>query len=113
MRKLKPLAGQVLIEVLQAPTQTAGGIAIPSRHKSPEEVQESHLDPVKPGAITGIVRACGAWPKLPCGLTLMPDFGIGARVLLRPEVGVDLRWSVGDRLKLVRQKDVLAVVSSV
>lgn len=111
MRKVKPLCGQVLIELLPADTHTAGGLELPNRTLSPEEVQERHRDPEKPSAVTGVVRAIGEWPKLPCGLALLPEYGIGAKVFLRPEIGTSLQWDRSRRLKMISQKDVLAVLT--
>lgn len=111
--KIVPLTGQVLIEVLPLETRTAGGIELPSRSRSPEEIQETHLDPVKPGALTGIVRGVGAWPKLRCGLALMPEYGLGAKVLIRPEIGTPMEMDSKRRLRMVRQEDILAVVKEI
>lgn len=112
MRKVKPLTGQVLIELLPTESHSAGGIALPNRTLSPEEVQERHSDPEKPAGLIGIVRECGPWPKLKCGLTLMPEFGIGAKVVIPPLVGTALSWDTSRRLKMIRQSDVLAILKS-
>lgn len=111
MRKVKPLTGQVLIEILPAEKKTPGGIELPQRSLSAEEVQETHQNPEKPKALTGIVRACGPWPKLKCGLTLMPEFGINSKVVISPNSGQLLQWETARRLKLISQSQVLAVLT--
>lgn len=111
MRRVKPLAGQVLIELLPADTHSAGGIELPNRTLSPEEVQERHRDPEKPMAIIGVVKALGDWPRLANGMGLLPDYGVGAKVAIRPEVGTSLQWDKTRRLKMIPQKDVLAVLT--
>lgn len=109
--KVRPLCGQVLIEIINPEPATASGIVLPNRSKSAEEIQETHLDPVKPGALTGIVRACGSWPKLRCGLMAMPEYGIGAKVLIRPEVGTPMDWDSNRKLRIVPQSAILAVLT--
>ena len=110
--KLVPLTGQVLIEVLSGPKSSPGGIVFPATlPMSPEAVQESHRNPQKPAKPSiGIVRACGPWPKTRKGLLLMPEFGVGSKVAFNPWHGTDMQRN-GQRLKLVAQDDVLAVIT--
>lgn len=109
---IRPLEGQVLIEVLPPNTKTSGGIDLPDNPSIPPEiVQEQAMNPVKPtGQNIGIVRAIGSWPKLKCGLRLLPEYGIGAKVVFNPYRGTQLQRGLGDRLKLVSQSDVLAIL---
>lgn len=109
--KIRPLTGQVLVEILPADKVTAGGIEIPERVMSPEEVQESHRNPAPPPPWQGIVREIGPWPKLPNGMALMPEYGRGARVLIRHNAGIQMRRSIGTRLRMVRQSEVLALIT--
>lgn len=111
MRHVKPLTGQVLVELLPTETQSAGGIELPNRTLSPEEVQETHKNPHQPPGLTGIVRECGPWPKLPNGMALMPEFGIGAKVVIPARAGTDMAWDTTRRLKMIRQDQVLAVLT--
>lgn len=110
--KIKPLTGQVLIEVESAPTQTAAGVALPGDVSlSPEFVQEQHANPEKPAKNhIGVVRAVGPWPKTRKGLLRMPEFAIGARVVFNPFRGTPMRRGTGERLRMVRQEDVMAVL---
>lgn len=110
--RIKPLLGQVLIEVLPPETKTAGGVDLPEeRPLSPEFVEETHRDPVKPAKNhIGIVRACGPWPKTKNGLLRMPEFGLGQKVVFNPFTGTELTGR-GHRLRMVRQDDVLAVLT--
>lgn len=112
MRKIRPLTGQVLIEVLPTDNKTPGGIDLPEVVRvSPDVVQEQSHDPQKPVPPNiGIVRAIGPWPKLPNGMTLLPEFGVGARVAFNPYRGDQLRYETKP-LRLVRLDDVLAVLS--
>lgn len=109
--RVRPLTGNVLIE-LEAPEKlTPGGIVIPEHTASPEENQIAARAPTKPLAVTGKVVEIGPWPKLRNGLTLMPEFGLGARVAVRPAAGVTMAWETSGRLKMLRTKDVLAVLT--
>lgn len=108
-RRIKPLTGEVLVELLPHDRLTAGGIEIPERCLSPYEVESRHLNPDKPKPWFGVVREIGAWPKLKCGKLAMPEYGIGSRVILRHNSGTEIRYHERLKLRMVRQEDVLAV----
>lgn len=114
MRRIRPLTGQVLIEVLPVEKLSPGGIALPERTLSPEEVEASHRNPEKPKKpAIGIVREIGPWPKTRTGMLQMPEFARGAKVAFNPWRGTDLQEKPGERLKLVHNRDVMAVFTSV
>lgn len=98
---IMPLRGQCLIEILPN-ADTIGGVVIPDG----VEVMDKggKLPPVK-----GIVRKLGRWPQKPNGLCVLPEFSPGDAVLLSQYVGQKLH-SLGDRYRLVRVEDVLAVI---
>lgn len=108
---IKPLTGEVLIEMLPADGSSPGGIVFPQRHRSPEEITEAH-DPsiCREPAGQGIVRAIGKWPTRN-GKCVLPPFGLGARVVVNAYVGQKLRRDLGENFKLVRTEDVLAIVT--
>jgi co-chaperonin GroES (HSP10) len=108
--RIKPLPGQVLVEILPADTRSAGGIELPQHTPSPEENQQAAHRPSAPRGLTGVVKAIGAWPKLSNGMALMPEFGVGARVVIGPHAGLDMSRGNGERLKMVHQSQVLAVL---
>lgn len=109
--KVRPLTGQVLIELDPREKESVGGVAIPEHTKSPEEYQAEARRPVQPAPLTGTVREIGAWPRLKNGKAVLPPFGIGAKVLIPRYGGVDMHWDVSGRLKMVRTEDVLAVLT--
>lgn len=109
--RVVPLTGQVLVELIPADTVTAGGIEIPQRHQSPEEVQVSTRRPEPPPPWQGIVREIGPWPKLKNGMMDMPPYGIGARVIIGHHAGVTMHRGIGERFRMVKQEDVLAVLT--
>ena len=110
--KIIPLTGQVLIEVLPPPTESGGGVALPEdRTLSPEIVQEQSRNPEKPAKNNvGVVRAVGSWPKTRNGLLKMPEYGVGAKVLFNPWRGTPMERGVSERLRMVKQEDVIAVL---
>lgn len=110
MRTVRPLAGQVLIELLSTETKSSGGIELPNRTLSPEEVSERHASPEKPPGLIGIVKAVGEWPTIKNGMRLMPEFGLNSRVVISPNAGQSLQFDSSRRLKLVSQSQVLAVL---
>ena len=110
--KLKPLTGQVLIE-LDRPEHLSPSklLAIPDHTITPEEQQQRDHYPAPPPLITGTVVEIGAWPKLRNGMMVMPEFGLGAKVFIRPTCGQSLHWETSCKLKMVRTEDVLAVLT--
>jgi len=109
--KIKPLTGQVLVEILPADKRSAGGIDLPDHTMSPEENQEAARRPTMPPGLTGIVKAIGSWPKMPNGMMMMPEFGVGARVIIGPNAGLEMHRGIGERFKMVRNDQVLAVLT--
>jgi len=109
--KVKPLTGKVLVE-LDAPDKlTLTGLHIPNHTLSAEEHQQADKKPWKPAGIVGKVVEIGPWPKLKNGLAVLPEFGIGARVIVRPTAGVSMNWETSGRLKMLSSDDVLAVLT--
>lgn len=108
---LRPLTGRVLVEIIDGPRISPGGIAFPDHTKSADEVQAGHANPQKDPAETAIVRGIGPWPKLSNGMALMPEFGVGARVLVSPYRGVQMSRDVNERYRMVENDDVLAVLN--
>ena len=101
----------MLIEILPDDKRTAGGIDLPEHTMSPEENQEAAHRPTMPPGLTGVVKAIGPWPKLANGMMLMPEFGVGARVVIGRGAGLDLQRGIGESLKMVRNDQVLAVLT--
>jgi co-chaperonin GroES (HSP10) len=95
--KIKPLAGQVLLAV--KPRQEAEcGIEIPeSSRESRQPVREAK------------VLAIGPWKKIN-GFALLPEFGIGATVLVSDYSGTKIDANPGN-MRLVHMDDVLAVLT--
>lgn len=101
---LRPLTGQILLEILPPEETTNGGIHIPetSRDGAPDE---------KKSVLKGIVRAMGPWKKTKKGFGILPDFGIGAKVVVSPYRGTQVGKYVAERYRLVKSDDILAVLT--
>lgn len=113
MNRITPLTGCVLVELVPPATITPGGIAIPQRHKSADEVQEENHHPKPPPADEAVVVAIGPWSTLPNGMAEMPEFGVGAHVAIGYYAGKELADPAAPqrRLKLLPIRDVLAVLA--
>ena len=109
--RVRPLTGQVLIEILPKDRFSPGGIEFPDHTMSPEEVQASHRNPQRPPPLQGIVREIGNWPKLPNGMMAMPEFGIGAKVIVRHNAGLQMHRGIGEKFRMCLVEEVLAVVT--
>jgi co-chaperonin GroES (HSP10) len=109
--RVKPLTGNVLVELDPPDKMTLAGLHIPGHTVSAEENQQAAHHPTSPGAVTGTIVEIGPWPKLKNGKALMPEFGRGARVAVRPTAGITMHWETSDRLKMISSEDVLAVLT--
>lgn len=107
--KLRPLTGNVLVE-LDAPARvTESGLLIGQHTVSAEENQQAAKEPKMPPGEIGVVKAIGPWPKTKSGLLRMPEFGVGARVLLPHGAGIAMR-AYNDNFRMVEAREVLAVL---
>jgi co-chaperonin GroES (HSP10) len=109
--RIRPLTGQVLVEILPPEKLSPGGIEIPERALTPDEHQRESLNPSPPPPWTGIVREIGKWPMLRSGLLDMPPFGIGQTVLVGRHSGVAMERFIGKQFRMVKASEVLAVLS--
>lgn len=100
--KIRPLTGQVLVEVLPQQGASAAGLFIPNG------VQTGEVGRMYKGKVVAI----GPWKKTSAGAWILPPFGIGAIVLINPYAGHKLRRDIGERLQLVRSEDVVALIEN-
>jgi len=106
--KIKPLTGSVLVQLLPPP-EKEGNIFLP---EISAEAASSSDDPYRrKQARRGIVHAIGPWPKAKNGFAILPQFGIGTTVILAPHVGTKLNRNIGEHFCMVRNTDVLAVLT--
>jgi len=108
---VRPLTGQVLVWVLPPEQRTASGIELPQRRLSAEEVQERNHHPEPPPPDIGIVESIGPWPALKNGLRVLPPFSVGAKVVIRNGSGQQLSRGIGERLRMVKTEQILAVLA--
>lgn len=111
MSYIKPFTGHVLIKILPKDKFTISGIEIPDHTITPEEAQQASHHPTPPPPLTGEVLAIGPWKRLNNGLAVMPPFKQQDKVLIRNGTGKELTYGTRDKLRMVRQEDVLAVVT--
>lgn len=109
--RVRPLTGQVLVKIDPRESRSQGGIEIPNVTLSADEVQLRSHNPTKPPPEIGTVEAIGPWPKLSNGKLDMPAFAVGAKVVVRQGSGINCHRNIGERLKLMKVGDVLAVLS--
>jgi co-chaperonin GroES (HSP10) len=95
-----PLPGQCLVEIL--PHTATGPIIIPDSATMKDGMGK--LPPVR-----GIVRKLGRWPQKSNGYAVLPEISPGDAVLLSQYAGQKLH-RLGDRFRLVRIADVLAIL---
>lgn len=108
---IKPLTGQVLVEILPSDRRSPGGIEFPEVTLHADEVQRRSRVPEKPPPLQGVVTAIGSWPKLKNGMMAMPEFGVGAKVIMRHNAGLQMHRGIGERFRMCLVEEVLAVVT--
>lgn len=102
--RIRPLTGQVLIELLPPDDKTTGGLFLPDIAQDPQRGEKA-----KP--IKGLVVEMGAWRTTRNGFGILPPFGIGAKVLCTPYSGQKVDHAINNQLFLVDSDNVLAVLS--
>lgn len=105
MATIRPLTGQVLIQLLPPDEKTFSGLFLPDI--AHDRIQGDKAKPRK-----GVVLAVGPWKKVKSGHALLPDCRPGDTVLLSEYAGTKLTRHIGENLRLCRADDVLAVLTS-
>ncbi len=108
---IRPLSEQVLLRILPPKERSEGGIELPQRRISAEEQTQLNHHPEPPPPDVGEIMAIGPWKKLANGMMVPPPFPPGAKVLVREGSGQKLSRDVGENLKLVHTRDILAVLT--
>lgn len=103
--RIRPLTGQILVEVLPPDDKTASGLFLP-------DVAHDRQQGEKAKPFKGLVVEMGPWKKTKNGFGILPEFGIGHRVLCSPYAGTQIGRHLGERLQLVRTEDVLAIIET-
>lgn len=76
---IRPLSGQVLVELLQPPTQS-GSMFLPENRKLSDNIGR---EPAR----EGIVRSCGVWAMNKAGNLIPYEVKKGDRVMVDPVLG--------------------------
>jgi co-chaperonin GroES (HSP10) len=108
---IRPLTGQILLRILPPKERSEGGIELHQHTVTPQEQEQLNHHPEPPPPDVGIVEAIGPWKVLKNGMMVPPPFPPGSKVLVREGSGQKLSRNVGEKLKLVRLDDVLAVLT--
>lgn len=101
--KVRPLTGQVLIEVLPPDAKTDGGLFIP-------DVAQTSPRGEKGRPFKARVLSVGPWRKTRKGLSVLPDVHAGNEVLVSFYGGQKLSYGTNEKLMLVKADDLLAIV---
>ena len=116
MRPVRPLRGQVFIEMIPPEQESDGGIYIPESARQDPMTEFGRAKLVHPRGepVKGYVRAIGPWPLVKKGkykgFQVMPEFKIGDMVIVPARAGQPLSDGFGHGFKMVQQRAVLAIV---
>jgi chaperonin GroES len=94
---LKPLGDRVLVKMLEAEETTAGGIVLPDTAR--ERPQEGEVVAVGPGRVLDNGALAGL------------EVGVGDRIVFSKYGGDELTYD-GEEYKILRESDILAVLSA-
>ncbi len=94
---IKPLSDRIIVKALEAEEKTKGGIVLPDTAK--EKPQE------------GKVVAVGKGKVSDNGQVQTPEVKVGDRVLYGKYSGTEITTKEGEELLIMREEDILAVVS--
>ena len=97
MASIKPLGDRVLLKVLEAESKTKGGIVLPDTAK--EKPQEGEVVAVGKGKVSEEGKAIALEVK------------VGDKVLFAKYSGTEVTTRNGEEYLIVREEDILAVVS--
>lgn len=117
MRPVRPLRGQVFIEMIPADQYSDGGIYIPEIARQDPMTEYGRAKLIRPRAdpVRGYVRAIGPWPQVKKGkhkgFQIMPEFKVGDLVIVPAHAGQPLSDGFGHGFKMVDQMAVLAVIT--
>lgn len=101
---IRPLTGQVLVEILPSSNLSDGGIYFPESSDDEQPFRD------KPRPFKARVIRIGPWPAKN-GRHELPPFQPGATVLVSPHAGTTLTRSLGDRMKIVNYGEVIAEIT--
>lgn len=101
--RIKPFRGQVLVRLLPHDLTTTGGLHIP-------DVAMLSASGEKEFPRKAVVLAVGEWRKTKQGLSILPDFHPGQRVLVSDYDGTKLTRNIGEEFRICRVDDVLALL---
>lgn len=100
--KIRPLQGQVLVELSKPPTGTDSGLALPENRTLKDGIG-------KEPALEGIVRSCGIWATNTKGWLIPYEIRKGDRVLVDPVLGKHV-LAYPFNLRMYDRLEILALV---
>lgn len=95
--KIKPLADRIVVKVLEAQEKSKGGILIPDTAK--EKPQEAEVIAVGKGKI------------LESGQVHTPEVKVGDKILFGKYSGTEITSTDGEQFLILREEDILAIVT--
>lgn len=99
LNRIRPLQDEVLVQFLE-PDYKVGSIYL--------------ADQAKENPKQAIVRRIGTWKQAKKSRALIPfEFKVGDRVLVDPRSGTGIRRNIGERLRMVESRQILAIVEEV
>lgn len=115
-RSVRPCRGKVLIEMIPPDEVSPGGVFLPEQVYSVAS-DTGRSKPLTPRGATVRARviSIGPWPLVKKGpkkgFQLMPEFKEGDLVIVSAHGGTYMSYGTNQRLRMVRQSGVLAVLT--
>lgn len=113
-RSVKPCRGKVLIEMIPPDDVSPGGVFLPEQVYS-VATDTARAKPLTPrgATIKARVISIGPWPiikKRGKHFQIMPEFHEGDLVIVSAHGGTYLSYQTNQRLRMIRQSGVLAIL---
>lgn len=101
--KIRPLQGQVLLELLGTPNRSAGGIHFPDKYSTKDQIG-------RPEMAMGRVVKLGSWPQLPDGRLVAYEMKRGDLVAIDPTLGKIVQDN-GRHYRLIDHRQIAALLT--
>ena len=101
-KRIRPLKGQALVELLPEEAESHGGIALPENARVKDSIGRMP-------ACAARVLALGIWPTTSTGRMLAYEVHAGSLVLVDPAIGKNVGAEL-KRLKLYDHREILAAI---
>ena len=86
---MTPMTDQILVDLQSIPSETKGGVLLPTAFEDDDEFEQLLSPEVRAGVVVAI--GPGAWKKDGEARSPMPDVKVGQKIIVSPTAGIRLQ----------------------